>query len=189
MSTNVLMPRAQVHDWSEEIAANLAEHQTGLQRLLKGQRRLTRFIEQQRDAMAPGTGGVAIYMTGVIARMFDLAGGRLKNATWDQVRAAEAKVRNQFSALLPLDAQMGERFRTLDRAQPHILDEAYMALFESERDEEDEDIDEKESLKILLLCWVVAEVMDSNWTAPSDFAGDSTYEYVHIEPSKRSTDD
>lgn len=183
--SNLLIPRATVHDWSETIGQHLEQHHTGIQRLLKDQRRLTRFIEENREQLGDNTGGVAVYMTGVIARMFELAGGELRNATWEQVRTAQAKVSAQLPKVLPLDDGFTERFRAADRAQAHILDEAWLALFESTPADAEEELNRKEALKVLLLCWVVTEVLDMNWRPAKGFAGEASYTYVHIEPTKR----
>jgi hypothetical protein len=181
---NALIPRHTVHAWSEQIGNDAHNHQSSLQRLIKDQRRLTRFIEENQAEMNPVTAGVAVYMTGVIARMFDLAGGRLKGATWAQVREAEARVAAHLDALLPLDDGLPGRLHAIaDRAQPHILDEAAMVLFEREPGEEEEALDKKESLKVLLMSWVVIEVLDANWRPPAGFQGESTYAHVHIDPT------
>jgi hypothetical protein len=185
--SNPLIPRQTVHAWSETIADQLADHQASLQRLLSDQRRLTRFIEANNKHMGPGTVSVCVYMTGVIARMFDLAGGRLRGATWAQVHEAEAKVKQHLDALLPLDEGFVERFHAIPgRAQAHILDEAAMALFEAERTEEEAEIDKAESFKVLLVCWVVTEVLDANWRPAANFSGEDSYTYVHIEPRPRN---
>lgn len=181
--TNPFISRDTVHAWSEEIGTNLQRHETSLQRLLKGQRRLTRFIEQNAEQMKPGTAAVCMYMTGVIARMFELAGGTIRGATWEQVHEAEAKVAKHFDALLPLDEGTVDRFHDVaDRAQPHILDEAAMVMLQTPVDEGQPELDKKESLKILLICWVVTEVLDANWRPPGDFVGESTYTFKFIEP-------
>jgi hypothetical protein len=181
--SNALIPRETVHGWSDEIAADAANHQASLQRLLKSQRRLSRYIETQRENLHPATAGVCIYMTSVIARMFDLARGSLRTATWQQLRAAEAKVQGSLDALLPIDDGFVDRFHALDRAQAHILDEAAMVLFQREPENEEEQLDKKEALKVLLVSWVVTEVLDANWRPPKDFTGEAEYAYVHIDPN------
>ncbi|MEZ4317140.1 MAG: hypothetical protein R3F61_06540 [Myxococcota bacterium] len=184
--SNPFIPRAQVHAWSEAIGDDATKHQAALTRLLKDQRRLTRFIEENAENLEGVTGGVSVYLTGVIIRMFDLAGGRLRSATWEQIRQAEAKVNAAVPALLPLDDDFVSRAHTGDRAQAHILDEALMALFDRESDSEDEaNLEPIEALKTYLMLWVVTEVLDSNWKPASSFQGDGAYEYVHIEPTKR----
>ncbi|MCB9665858.1 MAG: hypothetical protein H6732_17260 [Alphaproteobacteria bacterium] len=182
---NPLIPRATVHAWSDQIGEAAHEHTTALQRLLKDQRRLTRFIEKNAEQLGGASPGVCVYLTGVIARMFDLAGGRLKGATWSDVHAAEAKVQGALDGLLPLDDGFLDRLHALDgRAQAHIVDEAAMVLFEQEPSEEEEELDKVEALKVLLICWVVTEVLDGLWSPPKAFVGESSYTYVHLEPTR-----
>lgn len=180
---NALIPRETVHAWSDAIAEEADQHQAALQRLLKSQRRLTRFIEEERENLHPATAGVCVYMTSVIARMFDLAGGSLRNATWAQIRGASAKIQGSLDAMLPLDDGFVDRFHGVDRAQAHILDEAAMVLFQTERGDEEQPLDKKEAFKVLLVSWVITEVLDANWRPPRDFVGEDTYSYVHIEPT------
>jgi hypothetical protein len=179
---NAFIPRDTVHAWSEQIGQQLGEHETSIQRLLKDQRRLTKFIETYAEQMGPGTAGVCVYMTGVIARMFELAGGSTKSATWEQVRDAERRVLAHLDALLPLDEALVDRFHGIARAQAHILDEAAMVLMQTPSPEGQPEMDPKESLKILIVSWVVTEVLDANWRPPAGFAGEATYAYHHIEP-------
>ena len=188
--TNHYLSRELVHAWSEEIGADM-ERQASLHRLLKGQRRLSRFIEENAGQLEPSSGGVCMYLTGVIAALFDRAGGRLKSATWDQVRSAERRVQDAVSDLLPLDDGLPERARAVAwRAQPHILDEAIMALFEVEdATAEEVSLSPLECLKIYLLLWVATEVLDGNWSPPSSFEGETSYTYVHIDPPKANDED
>lgn len=190
---NAFIPREKVHAWSEAIGDNPEEHQAALTRLLKDQRRLTRFIEENAENLDGWTAGVATYLVGVIVRMFDLAGGRLRSATWAQIREAEAKVGAAVGSLMPLDETLPERAHTGDRAQPHILDEALMALFhrftKEDREEEDGELDPTEAVKTYLMLWVITEVLDANWKPAKSFEGLDSYEYVHIEPKERDEDD
>jgi hypothetical protein len=183
--TNHYLSRELVHAWSEEIGADM-ERQASLHRLLKSQRRLSRFIEENAGQLDPSSGGVCMYLIGVIAALFDRAGGRLKSATWDQVRAAEKRVQGAVSDLLPLDDDLPARARAVAwRAQPHILDEAIMALFEVDASAAEEvSLTPVESLKIYLLLWVATEVLDGNWSPPSTFEGEESYTHVHIDPPK-----
>jgi hypothetical protein len=184
--SNPFIPRAQVHAWSEAIGDEPEKHQAALTRLLKDQRRLTRFIEENAENLEGVTAGVSVYLTGVIVRMFDLAGGRLRSATWAQIREAEAKVNASIPDLMPLDATLPERARNGNRAQAHILDEALMALFDRDADDEEEaQLEPLEAVKTYFMLSVVTEVLDANWRPPKGFAGEDTYEYVHIEPKKR----
>lgn len=181
--SNGFIPRTTVHEWSEAIGDDPASHQSALTRLLRDQRRVTKWLEQNREHMGPSTAGVSLYLTGVIIRMFDLAGGRLKSATWAQVRDAEARVGATLAGLLPIDDGFAERFRGTPRAQAHILDEAYMALFERDRTDDEEDLELSESLKVLMMMWVVIEVLDHNWRPSKTTVLEDSYAYVHIEPS------
>ncbi len=182
---NALISRATVHIWSEQIAEDAASHQSSLQRLLKAQRRLSRFIEENHQEMSPATAGVCIYMTSVVARMFDLGGGSLRNVTWAHIRNASAKVQGALDTLLPLDEGFLDRFHATDRAQAHILDEAAMVLMERDPDEEQADLDKTEALKVLLVTWVVTEALDAAWRPPATFEGESTYTYVHLEQESK----
>ena len=181
--SKALMPRPLVHLWSEAIGENPNDHQSALQRLLRDQRRLTKFVEENAEQMDRTTAGVAVYFLGVVVRMFDLAGGRLKSVTWEQVRAAEQRISEAVPQLLPYDAAFFDRVRAISwRAQPHVLDEAMMALFQSARTEQEMEVARTESMKIFFLVWVAVEALDANWLPAKDFAGESTYEYHHIEP-------
>lgn len=184
---NPFLPREQVHAWSDEIGAQTPEHQTALNRLIKEQRRLTRFLEENQENLPPATAGVTVYLFGVLARMYDLAGGRLRSATWDQVREASRRVGAVAGDLLPADEGFAERVRQVPwRAQPHILDEALMALFERQEVGEGEvDLDRGEAAKVFFLMWVANEVLDENWKPPRGFRGETTYRHVPIEPTTK----
>lgn len=180
---NPFIPRATVHDWSEKIGDDPATHSAALSRLLKDQRRLAKFIEENNASMAPGTAQVSLYLVGVITRMYELAGGRLRNATWEQIRDASARVSEVVPQLLPVDAAFPERVRAIEwRAQPHILDEALMALFQREKKEEEADLADAEKAKVFLMLWVANEVLEANWKPPAGFGGENAYSYVHIDP-------
>lgn len=178
---NPMLPRAQVHAWSEAIGAEPADHQAAIQRLIREQRRLSRFVEENSKGMKTGvTGGVAVYLIGVILRMFDLAGGRMRNVTWDDVREAERHVASQVDGLLPVDDGLVGRARGVARAQAHVLDEALYALFEREKRDEETALDDTEAFKIYLLMWVAAEALDRNWTPPKGFAGETAYTFTPV---------
>lgn len=183
--SNPYMPRELVHLWSEEIGKNPLPHNAAFQRLLREQRRIARFIEENAGAMDGYTPQVTTYLIGVVLRFFDLAGGRMRKATWEQVRAASKKVQAELINILPADEDFPARVRQVEwRAQPHILDEALLALFErAEKGENEADIDHQQSLLIFALLWTATEVLDQNWTPPKDFAGLDTYEFTPVEVS------
>ncbi len=181
---NPLLPRAQVHEWSEHIGSNPDRHQSTITRLVRDQRRLSRFVEENAKGMASGlTGGVAVYLIGVVMRMFDLAGGRMRDVTWEQVRAAEAKVQALVPQVLPLGDGLVERLRAAPCAQPHVLDEAIFALMERSSKAEETPLDETEAFKVYLLLWVATEALDANWTPPKGFTGESTYTFTPVPAS------
>ncbi len=184
-SSNPLLPREQVHAWSEAIGTESEGHSSAITRLLKEQRRLSRFVEENVVSMEGMSAGVAMYLVGVIVRMFDLAGGRLRKVAWDDVRAAEKRVGALVDQLLPIDDGFVARAREVPRAQAHILDEALYALFirDQSADDGDEDgaaeepLEPEEAFKVYLLMWVATEALDRNWQAPSSLEGEA--EYAH----------
>ena len=191
--SNAFFPRDQVHQWSEEIGDSPEGHRVALQRLLREQRRIAKFVQENAANLGPTTGGVGLYLLGVIARMFDMAGGRLKSASWGQIREAEKRIAAAVPDLMPVDDQFPERLREVSwRAQPHILDEAIMSLFDRDEDdleEGEEPLDQVECVKLFFLVWVAVEVLDTNWKAPKNFEGETSYTYKHIEPEKKEKAD
>lgn len=179
---NPFVARPQVHEWSETIGEVPESHRSAITRLIKEQRRLSRFVEENSKSMVGVTGGVSVYLIGVILRMFDLAGGRMRNVTWEDVRAAEQYVQGQVDRLLPVGEGLAERARSVVRAQPHILDEALYALFERPPTEGENPMDDTESLKVYLLLWVATEALDRNWTPPKGFVGETEYSFHYIAP-------
>lgn len=184
---NPFMPRAQVHAWSEAIGEEPDNHRSAITRLIREQRRLSKFVEENAKSLTGMTGGIAVYLIGVILRMYDLAGGRTRNVTWDDIRAAEKHVQSQVDQLLPIGEGMVERARQALRAQPHILDEALYALFEREPTEEEEPrLDDTEAFKVYLLLWVATEALDANWTPPKSFSGPTEYVFEPVAPGSKS---
>ncbi|MFT4622968.1 MAG: hypothetical protein ACI8PZ_001624 [Myxococcota bacterium] len=185
---NAYISRENVHAWSRAVGEDPGE-QAALHRVLKNQRRLSKFIEENAEDLGGQSGGVAMFLLGTIARLFDRVGGRMKSGTWEQVRTTQARVQAATMELLPLEG-FAERARGVEwRAQPHILDEALMALFETEAaDDVQEDLDPVEALKVYMLLWVATEVLDQNWRAPKNFDGETEYTYVHIDASPDDAD-
>lgn len=178
---NLLLPRERVHAWSEGIGAEPDNHSSAITRLLKDQRRLSRFVEENAESMQGVTGGVAMYLVGVILRMFDLAGGRMRKVSWDDVRSAERRIGGMVDQLLPIDGDLPTRARAIERAQPHILDEALYALFVREpKEDEEQPLDELEAFKVYMLMWVATEALNANWQPPGDLDGESSYTYSPI---------
>lgn len=180
---NAFLPRPLVHEWSDEIGSHTENHQASLARLLKSQRRLIRWVIENAEHLDGPTVGVSQYMVGVLARIFDLAGGRLKSATWEQVRDAERRIGAVAGDLLPFDSGFAERVRQVEwRAQPHVLDEALYSLFERETSEDEQPLDPTQAGKVFLLMWVATEVLDQNWKPPGDLALDESYSFTPVDP-------
>jgi len=187
---NALLPRIWVHERSNEIGDAVETEQAALQRLLKEQRRLTRWLEENAGNLEPASGGVAVYLFGVVARMFDLAGGRLRSATWEQVRDAEKRVGSAAPGLLPFDDGFSERVRGIGwRAQPHLLDEALMNLFDRDASDEEADLSDTEAGKVFFLLWVATEVLDSNWRPGNRVELESEYAFHYIDPNEDKDED
>ncbi|MEN0065608.1 MAG: hypothetical protein AAGA48_25935 [Myxococcota bacterium] len=184
---NPLLPREQVHGWSEAMSETPEGHQAAITRLLKDQRRISRHVEENAAHLQGMTAGVAMYLVGVIVRMFDLAGGRLKKATWDDLRSAEQRVAGQVEALLPVDDGFVSRARSVPRAQAHILDEALYALFiRKEEEEQEEPLDELEAFKVYMMMWVATEALDANWTPPKSFEGLADYTHTPVTDEEKA---
>lgn len=186
---NPHLPRTTVHAWSEQISNEPESHSAAIQRLLKEQRRLSRFVEENAASMQGMSGGVAMYLVGVILRMFDLAGGRLRKGSWDDVRAVERRIGALVDQLLPVDDGFVGRARQVPRAQAHILDEALYALFVREPDEDEgaeEKLDDLEAFKVYMLMWVATEVLDQNWQPPKAFAGEAEYAHAPVSEAEQA---
>ncbi len=189
MSSNPMIPRVTIHDWSEDIGAHPLEHRTAILRVVRSQRKLLAFVKQNSDQIEAGSAGLPGRMLGFIARLFDLAGGKLRSPTWDQIREAQDRVVGTVDQLVPPGADMAERVRAvLWRAQPHMLDELLASLFD-ERLEPEHRFPPQEAFKLFLLMWVCVEVMDANWRPRKSFQGDPVYQTVDIAPVQGVLDD
>ncbi len=165
--TGGLLDRESVHAWSESIGEDPAPHQAAIQRLLREQRRLSKFVEENARSLTGVTGGVAVYLIGVVLRMFNLAGGRMRTISWDEIRDAERRVQPLAMELLPFDEGFVARAKAVDRAQPNILDEALYALFERDTKDGEAAMDPVECGKVYLLLWVAVEALHAGWNPPS----------------------
>jgi hypothetical protein len=171
---NAFMSRAWVHEHSESIGSNPNESRVAVQRLLKDNKRLAKFVQQNAVQFEGQNASVCQWLVGVVACLFERAGGRMRAATWEQVHSASDRVAARVPAVLPLGDGFPERARGVDRAQPHVLDEALWALFDRE-EEQQVALAPSEAAKIYLMMWVVTEVLDENWTPPADFVGETVY--------------
>jgi hypothetical protein len=169
---NPAIPRDQVHTFAEACSDEAEAFNPTATRLVKDQRRLSRFFEQNMDAMDPMAAQVALYMLSVSLRVFEQVGGRMKKVNGADLAAAGARVNAQLEAIFPADAGFGERAKAADRAQPHLLDEILWALYE--RDGEDKkdaevDLEPEQSAMVYLLLWTAVEALDANWGAPAGY--------------------
>lgn len=162
------IPREDVTRISESCAEQQQRFSSIASRLVKEQRRLSRFVKKEIPSIAGQEGQVALYLYAVVIRIFEDYGGRLGRVNNEHIDAAMTKVRGHAEALLPFDEGFPERVRAVgDRAQPHILDEALHALFEREEIEDHEiPVDREKSGLIFLILWATTEALDAVWTPP-----------------------
>ncbi len=168
--SNAAIPRETVHRFAEACSDDPLNHQSTALRLLKDQRRLSRWFEQNAATIGAVPVQVASYMLSVTLRIFELSGGRLSRVTTDDLDRATVRVQARTDALLPADKGFGARAKTVeDRAQPHILDEILWALYEREDKEKrpgEADMDPADSALAYLLLWTAVEALDANWQPP-----------------------
>jgi len=172
MPSGFHIPRDDVHTISESCAEQQQRFSSIATRLVKDQRRLSRFVKKEVPAIAGQEGQVALYLYAVVIRIFEAYGGRLSQARQVNIDAARERVRAHAAGLLPFDDDFPERVRAIEeRAQPHILDEALHALFERDEVEDNEiDVDLDKAGLIFLILWAVTEALDDVWTPPKTAA-------------------
>ncbi len=174
--SNPYIPRQQVHDWVDDIDQNKGKHKQAINFLLQTQRRLSKFAATQGGKVQIGSRRTKLFIQGVVLRIFDLAGGKVAKVTDEHIRDAEKKVSAAVDQCLPLDEGFIVRMRGVEgRAQPHLLDECGVSIFD------DEELDKGEMAKMFLLVWVVVEAMDAAWTPGPDFQGETEYVYTPID--------
>ena len=168
---NAAIPREQVHAYAEACSDEGEAFNPTATRLVKEQRRVSRFFEQNMGAMDPMAAQVALYMLSVTLRIFERAGGRIKKVNGAALQAAQTRVNAQLESVFPADDGFADRAKAADRAQPHVLDEVLWALYERDDDDKKEgevDVDANQSAMIYLLLWTAVEALDSQWAAPAD---------------------
>ena len=175
---NPAITRAQVHDLAEACSDAGDDFQSTAMRLVKEQRRVSRFVEQNMEPLGPLAGQVSLYMLTVCLRVFEQMGGRLTKVSGKDLNEAMVRVNEVAEQLMPADDQFFVRARAIEgRAQPHLLDEILWALYErndEERSEDESDIDPRLSAMIYLLLWPAVEAIDANWRPPAGW-DPSTY--------------
>ena len=163
-----IIPRDEVHRYSEECSDMGEDFQAIAMRLTKEQKRLIKYLESQFASFDPLSGQVAMYMASVCIRVFEQSGTRLKKVNSDDIRTAEKMVRSHVSTLLPANDGFPDRAKDTDRAQPHLMDEIIWALFERDEDdlkEQEALLNPKQSVQVYLLLWVAVEALNTKWVA------------------------
>jgi len=176
MTDKPLISRALIRQWVDDIDANKAGHKAALNLLLTRQRALSRYVATSAGQIGVKSRRNVMFIQGVILRIFDLAGGKLTKGTTEAIAEAEQRVSQVVPELMPLDADFAARMRQVDwRAQPHLLDECVVSLFESE------DLQPAQMAQLFFLAWIVVEVADGCWRPSPDFEGESSYVYAPPE--------
>ncbi|MFT5585503.1 MAG: hypothetical protein ACI9VR_003095 [Cognaticolwellia sp.] len=172
---NAAIDRDTVHTLSEACAEDGERFRSVATRLLKEQKRLLSFYNQNLPAVDAQTGEVSLYLFSVVVRIFDQMGGRLAKVNGREINAAAARVKGAVDQCLPFDDGFPDRVRAQEwRAQPHILDEALHALFERDEEEIKEaevDVDPVKGGTIFMMLWVATEALDASWRPPTSFSG------------------
>ena len=101
--SNPAIDRDRVHTLAEACSDEGESFQTTASRLIKRQRRLSRFFEQNVGPMGPMAAQVGLYMLSVSLRIFEQVGGRMDKVNGADLNAATAKIQSQADALLPGD--------------------------------------------------------------------------------------
>ena len=167
---NTAINRDKVHALAEACSDQGDTFQPVATRLIKNQRRLSRFFEQNVGEMGPMASQVGLYMLSVSLRIFDQIGGRLSKVNGEDIASATARVQGAAGDLFPADDSFHERAKAVDwRAQPHLLDEILWALFErDDRTEGEVDLEPEKAALVYLMLWAAVEALDANWTAPEN---------------------
>ena len=167
---NTAINRDKVHTLAEACSDQGEAFQPVATRLIKHQRRLSRFFEQNVAEMGPMASQVGLYMLSVSLRIFDQVGGRMGKVNSDDLNTATAKVQGAAASIFPADDKFEERAKAIDwRAQPHLLDEILWALFERDEKAEGEvDLEPDKAALVYLMLWAAVEALDANWKAPEN---------------------
>lgn len=173
--TNPAIPRDQVHEYAERCSDEGDTFQPTATRLIRDQRRLVRFFEQNTEPMGDLPAQVSLYMLSVVLRIFEQVGGRMNKVAGRDLDSASARIQAVAEQLLPLDGGVADRARAIDwRAQPHILDEILWALYDREEKKEGEaDLEPEASFMVYLMLWTAVEALDGNWRPPRDWSPDA----------------
>lgn len=168
---NPAISREQVHFLAEQCSDHPDDFQPIATRLLKKQRRLSRFFEQNATPLGLVPGQVALYMLSVCLRVIDQIGGRLYKVNSSHLEAATARVNDSLGDIFPADDGFLERAKAhADRSQPHLLNEILWALYERPDEEaEQAHLEDHQKALIYVILWTAVEALDMVWQAPEGF--------------------
>jgi hypothetical protein len=188
MPAQAFLPRQQVRDWCEDIGQHPLEHKAAILRVVRSQRKLLALIKQNQDAVGMGSPRMPERLFGLICRLFDLAGGALREPRLDAIAEAQERVLATLPSLLPADSDLPSRVRAIPwRAQPHVLDELLTALFDARLGPEDRS-EPAAALKLFLLLWTAIEVLDGSWKPGARTPLEPTYQWVDLPPTRMAAD-
>ena len=88
--SNPAIPRDQVHSLSEACGNDPLGFQSIAARLMKDQRRLGRFFEENVSALGGKAAQIGLYMMTVCLRVIDQSGGRLYKVSGEDIAAGSA---------------------------------------------------------------------------------------------------
>ncbi|MEL6347794.1 MAG: hypothetical protein AAFV53_32110 [Myxococcota bacterium] len=170
--SNPAILRPQVHRLAEACSDEREAFQSTATRLIKQQRRLSRFIEQSfaglnvDDQRKYVLSQMAVYMLSVSLRVFEQVGGRMRKVSTEDINAATARIQGVTDELMPADGAFAARARAIEwRAQPHLLDEILWALFDRPTSDPNEmDLPHDLSALVYMILWASVEALDANWT-------------------------
>ena len=111
---NTAINRDKVHALAEACSDQGDAFQPVATRLIKNQRRLSRFFEQNVGEMGPLASQVGLYMLSVSLRIFDQIGGRLSKVNGEDIASATAKVQAAAGELFPADDSFHEQAKAID---------------------------------------------------------------------------
>ena len=169
---NPSISRDCVHALAEACSEEGEAFQSVAARLMKSQRRLSRFFEQGAASLGKQEAEVSLYMCSVCLRVFDQVGGRMYKVSGRDLEQASAKIGAIADSVLPADGLLPERVRQVEwRAQPHLLDEILWALYEKKDEDVQEgelDIPPEKAAVVFMAMWVAVEALDARWHAPKE---------------------
>ena len=163
---NPMITRDQVHYLAEQCSDAPDEFQSIATRLLKKQRRLSRFFEQNAAPLGMVPAQVAPYMLSVCLRVIEQVGGRMYKVNSNQVEGATA-ASTTLSATSSCRRRLRRAREGLERpgAAPPARRSAVGTY--DRPDENAEQHTSKTSRKLIyVLLWTAVEAIDMVWQAP-----------------------